>query len=152
MESAFALPILLMFLMALIDFGIWALNANQAENAARDGARAGILAYSTADAASGPDRDVIVAAVLAHLPASTAESAAVVITCVDSYGAVRPCSTARLDTDRIRVEVSWTWPMLSPLAGTVGSGAGGVSGTASMVLIGLPSETTAATTTTTTAT
>ena len=151
-ESAFAIPIVLMFIIGLLDYGMWALNANQAANAARDGARVGILAYAQADALSSPDRDTIVAAVLSRLPAGTATADDVTINCVDPAGVTRACATARLDKDRIRVEVSWAWPMLSPLAGSVGSGSGRTSGTASMVLIGLPTEAPTTTTTTTTTT
>jgi Flp pilus assembly protein TadG len=151
-ESAFALPILFMFIIALLDFGMWALNANQAANAARDGARAGVFAYARADSLSGPDRDTVVAAVRSRLPEGTADDAEIFISCVDAEGLVHPCATARVDTDRIRVEVSWTWPMFSPLAGSLGSGDGRTSGTASMVLLGLPSEAPTTTTTTTTTT
>ena len=151
-ESAFALPILFMFMIALLDFGMWALHANQAANAARDGARAAIFAYARADALSSPDRDTVVAAVLSRLPAGTATEADIFISCLDSEGVTHPCATARVDTDRIRVEVSWTWPMFSPLAGTLGSGDGRTSGAASMVVLGLPSEAPTTTTTTTSAT
>ena len=151
-ESAFAVPILFMFMIALLDFGLWALNANQAANAARDGARAGIFAFARADTLSGPDRETVVAAVLSRLPEGTATDADISISCMDPEGVTHPCATARVDTHRIRVEVSWTWPMFSPLAGSLASGDGRTSGTASMVLLGLPSEAPTTTTTTTTST
>ena len=43
------LPILFVLVFALFDLGQWELQITQASNAARDGARAGLMAYKTAE-------------------------------------------------------------------------------------------------------
>ena len=48
-EAAFVLPLLFLFIFALIDIGLWEYQSTQASAAARDGARVGILRYLTAD-------------------------------------------------------------------------------------------------------
>lgn len=137
-ETALALPIMFVLMFGLFDLGMWSLNANQAANAARDGARTGILSYEQADATSSDDRDEIVAAALAHLPEGTAQPEDVTISCVDAGGVTVSCATARIDDDRIRVEVRWVWPLVTPVAGIVGTGDGVAHGVATMEIVGRP--------------
>ncbi len=140
-EAAFALPILFMFIMALVDLGLWTYNSNQATNAAKDGARAGIISYTTADQAAGPDRAAIVAAIEAHVPGRRLAPGDLTVSCVRSDGVAVSggCAAARPQFgDRLKVDVSWRWDLVSPIAGVVGSNTGLSSGTTTMALIGKP--------------
>lgn len=152
-EVAFALPILLTFIFALVDLGMWTLNVNQATNAARDGARAGILGPVGADVPGSDAEQVILAAVQAHLDRDV-ES--VEIACVDPSGTpLASCAAAQVDVDRMRVQVEWDWTLLTPLAVILGYDQGRAHGSATMTILGSPvagsavSSTTTSTTTTT---
>lgn len=152
-EAAFALPILLTFIFGLVDLGMWTFNANQATNAARDGARAAIIDYEAADV-GGPNRDAIVAAVERRLAGRAAEE--VNIRCVRADGSAVACSSASVDLDRIQVDVRWTWHLLTPIAAILGQTEGRAAGSATMQIVGRPlpgsgSSTTTTSTTTTTA-
>lgn len=139
-EAAFALPILFMFIMALIDLGMWSYNSNQAANAARDGARAGIIDFQEADDPTSDDWQTIVDAVEAHLPGRSIDEDAIEISCVepDDQPITGGCWNARVDEDRIRVEVAWSWDLLTPIAGLIGVDSGASTGTATMAIVGRP--------------
>ncbi len=155
-EAAFALPIMLLFISGLIDLGMWTFNTNQATNAARDGARAGILSYQLADVAGSADHDAVVTAVRKHLPADTVDESEITVECLTSSGAPVTCADAQIDTDRIRVAVDWSWNLVTPVAPIVGVREGAARGSATMAIVGLPlsggSSTTTSTTTTSTTT
>ena len=153
-EAAFALPVLLTFMFALVDLGMWTLNANQATNAARDAARAGILSHVGADVPGSDAEQAIVAAVNSHLDR---EAERVDIGCVDPDGtALASCAGAVADVDRMRVEVEWSWTLLTPVAVILGYDQGRAHGSATMTIIGSPHAgtdlSTGATSTTTTTT
>lgn len=144
-EAAFALPILFLFIFGLVDLGMWTFNSNQASNAARDGARVAILAHEFADdAGSDPkvvkDRDAIVAAVRAHLPNQTVADTDIAISCVEPDGTPVDlgCSEARVDVDRIRVDVQWSWKLVTPVAAVIGVEQGVARGSATMAIVGRP--------------
>lgn len=137
-EASFALPILFLFIFGLIDMGLWTLNSNQAANAARDGARAGVLSYEQADQAGSADRAAIVAAIQQHLPGQDLDDSAIAIECVQAGGTVTPCAVAVPDVDRIRVAVQWEWKLLTPIAGTIGIESGAAEGAATMAIVGRP--------------
>lgn len=149
-EAAFAFPILLTFIFGLVDLGMWTFNANQATNAARDGARLGILDYKTAE--SGTQHEAIVAAVRARLEDAKVQAEDVDVRCVDPDGTSVACSTATVDVHRIRVEVEWAWDLVTPVATILGYDRGAATGSATMKIVGrpLPPSSTSATSTTTT--
>ena len=66
-EAAFVIPILFLFMFALIDIGLWEYQRTQASAAARDGARVGILRYLTADVNGSANNTAISNAVAARL-------------------------------------------------------------------------------------
>ena len=149
-EAAFALPVLLLFIFGLVDLGMWTLNVNQATNAARDGARAGVLGHVGADIPGSDAEQHIVAAVEAHLDRGVDD---VDITCVDPNGtALASCAGARVDVDRIRVEVEWHWTLVTPIAAILGYDQGRARGSATMTIVGSPLAGTAASSTTTSST
>lgn len=150
-EAAFALPILLMFMFGLIDLGMWTLNANQATNAARDGARAAIIDFRDADDLGSAHHDSIVEAVESRLSGEEVES--VDVTCVDRLGVeLASCETADVTRDSIRVDVRWSWNLITPVAAILGYDEGAATGSATMRIVGrpLPGPNSTSTTTTTT--
>lgn len=156
-EAAFALPIMLTFIFGLVDLGMWTLNANQATNAARDGARLAILDFATADDQTSAMHADIVDAVQSRLESEKVE--AVSVSCIDDGGAPISCSTAEVDIDSVRVEVEWAWDLVTPVAAILGYDRGEATGSATMKLVGrplpggsTPSSTTSTSTTTTSTT
>lgn len=138
-EAAFAMPILFLFIAGLVDIGMWVFNGNQAANAARDGARQGILDFEQADVVGSADYDAIIDVMEAHLPGHTFTSSDVTIECIDPDGNPVSCAVAQLDVDRIRVTTRWHWDLVTPIARAfMGSSRGEVAGTATMALVGRP--------------
>lgn len=138
-EAAFALPILLMFMFGLVDIGMWVFNSNQATNAARDGARLGIIDFETADQPLDPGsmHATIVSAAEARLDRDL-DPDQVTVKCVRAGLPLPSCGDARVDSDRIEVTVEWHWDLVTPIAGIVGVDRGAATGTTSMVISGRP--------------
>ena len=151
-EAAFALPIMILFISGLVDLGMWTFNSNQATNAARDGARAGILSYELADVVGSADNDAVVSAVREHLPADTIDESEISVECLTASGTTVSCASAQIDTDRIRVEVEWKWNLVTPIAPIAGVRQGAARGSATMAIVGLPLSATSTTSTTSTST
>lgn len=150
-EAAFALPILLTFMFGLVDLGMWTFNVNQATNAARDGVRAAIIDFQDADDDGSAHHQAIVAAVERRLAGRHVES--VDVTCLNATGAELPsCETAVVDEDSIRVEVRWSWHLVTPVAAILGYDQGTSTGSGTMQILGRPLAGSTATTTTTTTT
>ncbi len=139
-EAAFALPILFLFVMALIDLGMWTLNDNQAANAARDGARTGVISYLYADVPGSADQDAIVDKIESHLPGRQIQVQDIDVRCVDPSGTelVGKCLSARVDVDRVEVAVEWTWSLITPISDLIGVQEGRADGIATMEIIGQP--------------
>lgn len=139
-EAAFVIPLLFMFIFGLVDLGMWTLNSNQASNAARDGARAGILAFPLrgADlaAAEADARETIVDAIQERLPEGTVEDTQITITCQGPTGATVPCTDP--SPDRVKVDVAWAWTLVTPVATLLSLDKGAVSGSATMEIVGRP--------------
>lgn len=141
-EAAFVIPILFVFIFGLIDFGLWTLQKGQATSAARDGARAGIVlplknANSATDTAN---KNKVVAAIQARLPAGQVSASGVTMTCLSgSTGTTKDCDDAQYGFDRIRVEVDWQRPFLTFVGSAFGS-ASTITGTSTMVIVGQPDE------------
>lgn len=138
-EAAFALPILLMFMFGLVDIGMWVFNSNQATNAARDGARLGIIDFETADRSEvvGSMHSEIVRAAEARLDRDL-DPDQVTVRCVRAGLTLPSCNDARVDSDRIEVTVEWYWDLVTPIAGIIGVERGAATGATSMVISGRP--------------
>ncbi len=149
-EAAFALPILFMFIFGLIDLGMWTLNANQATNAARDGARLAILDFSGADVSGSAKHDAIVAAVQSRLEDEKVEN--VTVRCRKPAGTTVTCASAAVDIDSVQVDVDWSWNLITPVAALLGYDQGDATGSATMKLVGRPLAPTSGSTTTTSTT
>lgn len=134
-EAAFALPILFMFIMGLADLGMWTFNANQATNAARDGARAAIIDHRFADDPTSDTFEAVVERIESRLAGRSLDVQNVEIECVRADGGTG-CAGAHPDRDQIRVEVDWSWDLITPVAAVVGVDRGNASGVATMTIIG----------------
>jgi Flp pilus assembly protein TadG len=128
-EAAFAMPVILAFVMALIDFGMAAFQTGAAASAARDGARTAMLWPR--------DSAAVRTATVAHL----AERATPTITTSCS-------STCVAGTDRVTVTVSWPYRPATGGLFPVQT----ISATSTMTVVGSPLPASAPTTTTTTTT
>jgi Flp pilus assembly protein TadG len=147
-EAAFVIPLLFLFVLTMVDLGQWAFQTSQATSAARDGARAGIINYATADT-GGADFTTIQNSVKARL-GGTPGSIQVNVKCVppDSSTALNNgCGSAVAGCDRIMVTVTWNRAALSPIIGKL-FGAATVTGQTAMVIAGAPVAPTGVTTTT----
>lgn len=145
-EASFIIPLLFMFMFGLVDLGMWTLNSNQASNAARDGARAGILEFPLRGATLAEAEAEIVAAIQDRLPEGTVESSQITITCQGSDGAPVPCTDAA--PDRVKVDVAWAWRLVTPVATLLGIDEGAATGSATMEIVGRPLAVTSTTSTT----
>lgn len=153
-EFALAIPIVFVLLSGTVDVGLWVFERTQVANAARDGVRAAILDYGTADSpgtfastdtlAAGSADAAVQAAVASHL---SGRAFNVTVACYTAGTVtVTPCSGANpADGDEIEVTVSADRPSYS-FFGPV-FGAGRVTASATLPVVGLP---VAVTTTTTT--
>jgi hypothetical protein len=140
-EAAFAIPIFLLLVLGLVDFGNVGFNDNQAGNAARDGARVGIVRHLQADVAGSGDRQAIVAAIEGNLPGrSSTNGLTIEVACINSSGGVLAggCASATIGRDRIRVRVAWDQPFVSPVANALGFRSARVTGESAMVIVGAP--------------
>ncbi len=139
-ETALVMPLLVLFMLAAADLGLWVFQTTQAASAARSGARVGILRYAQADQPASDDEAAIHGAV--RRDTADLEGVDVDIRCVGPGSTASlpgGCATASVvSPDRIMVEVSWTRP--SPTFVTRPFGATQrVSGTAVMTINGRPS-------------
>lgn len=139
-EAAFVLPLLFMFMFGLVDLGMWTFNSNQASNAARDGARAGILAYPLLGTTAESAEASIVSAIQDHLPEGTVDASDVTIKCLTSDGSpMATCNGNGPDRpERVKVDVEWHWELVTPIAMTIGVDEGVARGSATMEIVGRP--------------
>ena len=117
-EAALVLPLLVLFLLAMIDIGLGVFQTTQAEAAARDGARAGTVHHRQGDIATSTDAAAIRSAVVRRVGASPfGHPLSIQIRCVGATNTVPltgGCAAATtLTHDRIEVTVTWDRPPMS---------------------------------------
>ena len=96
LEFAIVAPILFLFMFVLADFALAELSDSAGSNAAREGARVGILHYDGAHVPGSPNNTEIVDAVTAKLAGNVRGTPTVVVRCLEENGTARPsdsCST-----------------------------------------------------------
>jgi Flp pilus assembly protein TadG len=151
-EAAFVIPVLILLILTMFDFGDWVFQVSQANGAARDGARVGIINYQDADNAAAPppagrtsnDLAVINQAIAKRLAGQTYTLVGTTLdpntaTCIppDSTTALpHGCHPAIPGCDRIMVKVQWTRTPWSPTGGLFGLAT--VHGEAEMTIAGAP--------------
>jgi Flp pilus assembly protein TadG len=136
-EAAFVVPLLFLFILGVLDLGLWEFQNSQASSAARDGARVGILQYLNADTAGQANNTAVVSAVNARLGG---RAPSVTVTCIGpSSTTAKACDNAiNVDSDRIKVDVSWARPPLSFVSKLGGTNSQTVHASATMQIGGLP--------------
>jgi hypothetical protein len=127
-EAAFVLPLFLLLIFGMIEFGYAEYLDSQSSSAARDGARVGIL--------DPTDTIAIQDAVREKLVGLTPDS--ITVTCLAglSGNTAVSCSDAEFNQDRIRVHLSDARAPLTPVGSMFGAPT--LKGTATMVITGLP--------------
>jgi Flp pilus assembly protein TadG len=152
LEAALAIPIVLLLLSGTVDLGFWVFERTQVSNAARDGARAGILQYAGADSPGtftsttaltvGSADQQIQAAVASHL---AGRSFTATVACYTAGATtITPCAGARAGTDEIQVTVTASRPSYSFFGPVFGTNT--VTAKAALPVIGLPVPVTTTTT------
>lgn len=152
LEAALAIPIVLLLLSGTVDLGFWVFERTQVANAARDGARAGILQYSSADSpgsfsssttlTAGSADQQIQAAIASHLAGRPFTATVACYTA--GATTTTTCAGARPGTDEIQVTVTASRPSYSFFGPVFGTNT--VTAKAALPVSGLP---VAVTTTTT---
>ena len=101
-EFALIAPILFLILFAMLDIGLAVIGSSVASNAAREGARVGIINYENADTTAGTPTtttliEAAVDAKLVGLIARTRQRPYVEVRCLDGGGSTRrrPCTRRR---------------------------------------------------------
>ena len=150
-EAAFVIPLLFLFLITTIDFADWAYQVSQANGAARDGARVGVIHYqdadNTASNVAGPpagDLYLINQAISKRLAGQSYSLVGTAAhpgtaTCVQPGNVTElsnGCHPAIPGCDRIQVKVTWTRTPWSPFGKLFGSTT--VHGEADMTIVGAP--------------
>jgi Flp pilus assembly protein TadG len=112
-EMALVLPLLLLIIMGIIDFGFMFREMNVVTNAAREGARAGILPdYGSADVEARVQQYLNAAGINVTCPSA----GCVVLTPVIDVAAPSGTFQAR----DVRVTIFHNWTFLSPIAAMFG--------------------------------
>ncbi len=142
-EAAVALPLLVLFVLGMVDMGLWTFQSTQASSGARDGARAGILRYQQADIPTSADAVAIRRAIERRIGAQPFGAPLTVqvrcVTAGQSLPVTGGCAAASvLNRDRLEVTVSWLRRSLSFVTLPFGTSQT-VRGKTAMVILGRPS-------------
>lgn len=148
-EFALVSIVAFMLMLGMFQLGLVVLGNSAGSNAARDGARLGIIDYISADTTGSTNNSAIVAAVQEHL-AGTVRNLAVTVKCLNGIPPHTqvPCNATSVDLTRgdlIEVKATWDHKGFGPFAPTLSR-----NSTARMVIGGAPDLTTPTSPTTTT--
>jgi Flp pilus assembly protein TadG len=106
-EFAVVLPVFLLILAGLLDFGLGLYSQMTIINAAREGARLGVVDPSNVSGINSRVQAMAAGLDLSRLTVST--------TCLDPGNAVKACSSTATG-DSVKVKVDYTYRMIWPLA------------------------------------
>ncbi len=110
LEFAIVLPVLVLLLLGIVDFGVVMGAQTQISNAAREGARAGALTgvYTQAENAAKN--------AIASMPGATDSGTSVTITCTQTSGATCSLIDSTSDTgSTIKVSIAYVHTWISPV-------------------------------------
>ena len=116
-EFALCLPILLLLLSAVIEYGFMLTSAMTLQDAARDGVRAG---------SRGQDDNHVLAIIANYAPRKAISSITTVITPTDTNGTALPAGT-RIPGTRLKVACSATVQWMTPVQVLFGGSAYGLT-------------------------
>ena len=138
-EFAIVMPVLFGLMFTLAHFALTELGNTVGSNAAREGARVGILQYVDADDTSSANHAAIFAAVQAKLQGLLNGAPVVDVKCVEADGTTLvngtgtcASSAVTIGSDLIRVRVTWSHISVSPFS------SGTNTDSATMKIVGTP--------------
>lgn len=116
METAFALPLILLLVLGVVDFGLMINRGTLVNNATREGAREGVF---------GSDEDTIEARVREAAVTLDQSDITVTVTCKAPDGT--PCAGVNFDTEwepggSVIVETGYTYHFITPITNLIGLG------------------------------
>jgi len=137
-EAALVLPILMLFILGLIDLGMWDYQKSQVTSGARDGARTAILSVAGADCTypCSTSNTAIRNAIKARL--GNGQAFTFTVECMTSTTTTpKTCavSPTTVDRDRVKVSVTWTRPAMTFVSRMIGASSV-VSATSTMTISG----------------
>ncbi|MDQ6725775.1 MAG: pilus assembly protein [Actinomycetota bacterium] len=135
LEAAMTLPIVLLFVLGLIDLANWDLQKSQASSGARDGARVAILSVTGADVSGASANTTVHDAIAARLGG---QAFTFTVHCMSSTTTTTKTCTSSpttVDRDRVQVSVSWQRPGLTFVSQMVGASSS-VSASSTMTISG----------------
>jgi Flp pilus assembly protein TadG len=110
-EFCLVVPIFLLLLSGVIDFGFLLFQRMSVINAAREGARAAAMVYDASTAVTVAQQTAVSAAAQGAISISTSS---VSVVCTDKSGTNESCNVAK-QGDSVRVTVSYTYHTFFPL-------------------------------------
>ena len=136
-EAAFILPLLMMFILGLIDLGMWDYQTSQVSSGARDGARTAILSVTGADCTyvCSTANTKVHDAIAARLGSQAFTFTVQCMTSTTTTPKTCVISSSTVDRDRVKVTVTWTRPAMTFVSRLVGASKT-VSGTSTMTISG----------------
>lgn len=135
LEAAVVMPLLLLFVIGLVDFGLWDYQNSQASSGARDGARVAITSVTGSDVFGTPANTAVHDAIAGRLGG---QAFTFVVQCMSSTTTTpKTCvvSPTTVDRDRVKVTVTWNRPALTFVSKMVGASAT-VSAASTMTISG----------------
>jgi len=134
-EAAVVLPLLMLFVLGLVDLGLWDYQNSQASSAARDGARVAIISVTGTDVSGTAANTTVHDAIAARLGG---QAFTFTVQCMSSTTTIsKTCavSPTTVDRDRVQVSVSWNRPAMTFVSMMVAASAT-VSGSSTMTISG----------------
>lgn len=119
-EAALVMPILMLFVMGLIDFGFWDHQNSQASSGARDGARVAIISVSGADVAGTAANSAVYDAIAGRMGGQAFTFTVECMTSTTTTPKTCDVSPATVDRDRVMVKVTWNRPGLTFVSRMIG--------------------------------
>lgn len=125
-EFALITPLLFLMLGSMLDLGLAVLGRSVASNAAREGARVGIIQFENANVVGSPSHNAIKAAVDTKLVGlvspNTSSGPYVEVRCLDGITKLPlvpagTCARSAVTVDRDLIEVTVRWRSISPAGG-----------------------------------
>jgi len=134
-EAALVLPILMLFVLGLIDFDLWDYQTSQASSGARDGARLAIVSVTGTDVVGSAANRAVHDAIAARLGDQAFTFTVQCMTSTTSTPKTCVVSPTTVDRDRVQVSVSWNRPAMTFVSRMVAASAT-VSASSTMTISG----------------
>jgi Flp pilus assembly protein TadG len=115
-EAAIVMPLLMFFILGVIDYGMWAYQRSQVSSAARDGARTALIAVTGTDCTypCSANNTLVRNAIKARL--GSGQTFSFTVQCMSGSSTTpKTCvvEPTTVDRDRVKVTVTWTRPAMT---------------------------------------